>query len=457
MCSSKAQNATTELEDKLARLCKQEPVRALVAALGLGASTHLVGGTVRDLAQDREHFDLDLATVLEPDEIASRLNDHGVRVIETGIEHGTVTALLDETPVELTTFRRPGPRSSGRFSKSIETDLKGRDFTINAIAFDIERSKIIDPLDGLSDLRNSLVRAVGSARIRFQEDPLRILRMIRFGPAEGRTLDEPTAAAAKASAIALGEVSAERLRQELDRILLSPFPRQAFETIRDLDLLPKLFPELSAAVGCEQNEFHVEDVYNHLLTVVERCEPNLVLRWSALLHDIGKPYTVTVDEEGRRHFYRHEVKSSDLAHRIAKRLRFSKQMARSITELVRLHMRPLDCGPPGVRRIIRDLGPLFPLWRMLKVADKPPVLSDEKFQSQLDSFDALVASETARLHDLENRSLVVTGDDLIALGFEEGPFLGEVLDELEERVLDDPSENERDLLLSLAKERLEHS
>jgi tRNA nucleotidyltransferase (CCA-adding enzyme) len=189
------------------------------------AQLFLVGGTARDAFFKSSRTDLDLATDLSAAEVANRCAKNGLRVVETGIQHGTVLVIIDETHLEVTTFRTPADRDTQVNATNIETDLSGRDFTINALAFCVESANLIDPLGGIADLQSMTLRAVGDANQRFLEDPLRILRMIRFGPAEGRLIEKDTLAAAARNISQLGRVSVERIREELTRIIISPCPR----------------------------------------------------------------------------------------------------------------------------------------------------------------------------------------------------------------------------------------
>lgn len=426
----------------------------LVAALGPDADCYLVGGAVRDAALGVAATDIDVALRLEPNEAQRRLSAAGLRTYSTGLRHGTITALLaDDTPVELTTFRLPNPANEPLFSDSIEIDLSGRDFTINAVAVHLRERSIIDPFDGLDDLRRNLVRAVQDPHARLSEDPLRILRMVRFGPAAGRDLDEQTAAAARTLVDRVPSVSVERQREELIHILCSPHPRAAFYALRDLGVLPLLLPELMPSIGCDQNRWHIEDVFNHTLSVVERTPANdRTLRLAALFHDTGKPATLSIDEEGDRHFYSHEVVSAELCEQALTRLRCSNDEVRDVTLLVRNHMRSIDCGPPGVRRLLRDLGDQFERFRAFQDADKTPVLSEQDHLLRVGRFDALVAAERKRLEGRAVDKLCVNGHDLIALGVAPGPLLGRILNELAELVLDDPEKNDRATLLEQASQ-----
>lgn len=451
--SSNRWRSRSDAEAQLRLVLATGPLQQLIQAIS-PAGLYLVGGTVRDAFLGAADTDLDVATSLEATEIKKRCDSRGIRIIETGIQHGTVLALIDDTHIEVTTFRVPSSRDAHATARDIETDLSGRDFTINAIAFDVASNSIIDPYNGVSDLERGVLRAVGSADERFVEDPLRILRMVRFGDAQGRAIEADTLAAATKHVALLEKVSCERIKGELDKILLSPLPHMGINRIHAIGALPFTIPELIPAVGFEQNKFHIHDVFEHTLWVLERTPHDLILRWSAIFHDVGKPHTLSVDPDGSRHFYSHETVSENLAKQRMKSLRFSTDDSRAIASIVRHHMRPLDCGSPGVRRIIRDLGPQLSRWREFKSADAPPTIPEEDFSKVANRFDQMLDSELKRMAGPSYGKLAITGDDLKALGARPGPTMGQILKELTELVMDDPSVNTKEILLTEAKKRL---
>ncbi len=436
---------------RLKSLASSEKIQILSKALGADAGLHLVGGVVRDLLVTDRKSDIDLATALHPSIIQSLLNENKIRVVETGIAHGTLTAVIHGENIEITTYRLPGSRNVFHFSDSIEKDLGGRDFTINAIAFSIKDHTLVDPFSGVTDLKLQVLKAVGHAEERFKEDPLRILRMIRFGPAEGRTVDSATQEAARSNVSLLSKVSIERIKSELEKILMSAHPKAAFRLIRDIGALPFTLPEMEASIGFEQNEFHTEDVFEHTLSVIEQSIPDRVVRWACLFHDLGKPASTSIGEDGRRHFYSHEVIGKDMCDVAMHRLKFSNDDIDAVKKLVYLHMRPMQCGPAGIRRLIRDLGPLFGAWREVKLADYPPVVDLKEFKAQVALFDAMVEEERNRKIGSPFDALAIDGNDLIKLGMKEGPALGKILKNLLDLITDSPELNEREELLKRAK------
>lgn len=418
----------------------------------LGAKVYLVGGAVREGLLGRSVEDIDCASVIHAEQ-ALKILEKTYRVIPTGIEHGTIRVMLPSLGgVELTTFRKASKREESRFSESIEEDLAGRDFTINAIAVDSETKNLIDPFNGETDLKNHILRAVGEPLQRILEDPHRILRALRFGYAEGRKIEAELLRTLKANGESLQSVSIERIRDEITKIIQCPFPERAIEGLKEIGILNIVFPEFLDSVGFEQNDFHTEDVFSHSLTVLGRAKhlsEDRVLRLAALLHDIGKPRSFSVGEDGRRHFYSHEIYGAQITETALERLRFGSTEIKRVSRLVKHHMRPIECGPAGVRRLFRDLEDDFELWRLLKLADKPPIEDDETFLPRLKTFDELVAKEREKQN--EPLRIAVNGDDLKSLGISPGPKMGAILKRLEEEVIENPEINLKETLLERAK------
>ncbi len=450
--SNSRRKLKTKSERALNHLANSELIQTVYSALGEKSKLHLVGGTVRNIILGKTAGDLDLTCVLKPQQSRPLLTKAGLRVVDTGIQHGTLTIVHRGQTLELTTFRKPAKHNKNSYSTKIETDLSGRDFTINAIAFCLSQRRIIDPYKGRRDLKLKKLCAVGDAAKRFKEDPLRILRMLRFGTAEKRRIDKRTLLAAARLAPLLRKVSIERVRVELEKILLAPDAAGAFRKIKELGLLPYTFPELSACVDFEQNKFHIHDVFEHTLWVLKRSPAKLETRLAALFHDMGKPDSLSVDEQGQRHFFCHELLSEKICRKRMKALRFSKKLTERVCRVVRHHMRPLECGPTGARRIVRDLAEDFSLWRELKMADAPPRTSSKEFKKALKKFDKLVRTENERLAQSGGSKLAVNGYDLMGIGIKPGVGMGQILKQLEELVLEQPNLNEKPLLLKAAED-----
>lgn len=406
-----------------------------------------VGGMVRDALLGLPIDEFDLTTPLSPDEVIRHLSHVTATVVTTGRRHGTLTVVDGGQKIEITTFRDPAAEG---FGTTLIGDLAARDFTINAIVYDFVDDTFIDPLDGISDLRARVLRSAGDPRARFCEDPHRLLRMYRFGPGQGRTIDPVTWTAACSLVASIDAVAVERIKVELEKILSSTGVRAACVRMLEGGMLARILPEALPMVGFPQNEFHTEDVFHHTMSVIERAPSDPVLRWAALFHDIAKPMTFGVSEDGRRHFYCHEELGPLIARPIMERLKFSHGEQASILRVVRHHMRPINCGPAGIRRILRDLQSDYERWRQFKLADAPPIYADKEAVLELSRFDALVHQELER-RSKQGTRLVIDGYTLIGLGMKPGPAMGELLRRLEELVIEDPSRNTEDYLIREAK------
>lgn len=441
-------------ETDIQTLLQDPRVQRLRDVLG-GDQLYLVGGTVRDLLLGRAVKDLDMTLPLLPSDLIERLEAGGIHTVPTGLQHQTITAVpVEGQPgVEITTFRSAGMNPSGGVyaGNTIEEDLSYRDFTINAIALRVSDGQLVDPLGGKNDIDARMLCAVGEPRERFAEDPLRVLRMIRFGSVDTFLIEDSTQQAAKEFVPLLREVSIERVRDEFVKILISDRPADGFRLLHSLGILELFLPEVAAFVDFEQNEFHREDLFNHTLEVVRGTSPDLTLRLAALFHDVAKPETLSVDAGGRRHFYRHETVGAKRVYEIFERLRFSHALARDVSTLVRTHMRPWDAGDGGLRRILRDTGELYPLWRELKEADaKACKVNSAEVDQVLAAFDERIRAIKRDAEQQEVFRLAINGNDLMRIGIERGPKIGAILRALGDMVLDDPALNEREALLQQA-------
>jgi poly(A) polymerase len=327
----------------------------------------LVGGIVRDLLLEMPvGHDLDLTTNAVPRQTERALRAAGGKVFTIGEKFGTIGAVFDDVQVEITTYRaeeyQPGSRKPAvAFGHSLVDDLARRDFTINAIALDAKGSQIEDPFDGRRDLARGVVRAVGNPVERFREDPLRLLRAVRFAARLGFELDPQTQQAIEQSASALGNISRERVRDELDKTLLGPDPARGIRLLCDFGLAEFSLPDVPKLRGM-QNEpggGHHKDVFNHTLQVLDRTPPRLALRWAALLHDIAKPATKRV-EQGRVTFHGHDQRGERMARRILSELREPGELIDTVGRLVGLHLRANAYAgawtDSAVRRFVLEVG-----------------------------------------------------------------------------------------------------
>ena len=426
--------------------------RALQVLTRLRRAGHravLVGGCVRDGLLGLVPHDYDAATSALPGEICSACSD--LRCVETGIAHGTVTVLCDGLPVEVTTFRRESTYSDHRhpdqvaFTSSLEEDLKRRDFTINAMAWDTEG--LIDLFGGREDLRRRQVRCVGSPELRFREDALRLLRGLRLAAQLDFSLHPDTAAAIRRTLPQLTHVAWERISAEFVRLLCSPASGRIL--LEFPDAAAQVIPELAPCVGfAQRNPHHRYDVYTHSVRTLEAVSPTPVLRLAALLHDVGKPSSFTLDAQGVGHFYGHPKISAHLAEQALLRLRLDSAARDRILLLVARHDLPVEPTRQWVGRWLSRLGEeaFFQLME-LKAADGlacgTPADGREKARRQAEVLARQVLSERPCL---TLRHLAVNGRDAMAAGLE-GPEIGRALRSLLEQTAEGTLPNDRALLL----------
>jgi tRNA nucleotidyltransferase (CCA-adding enzyme) len=432
----------------------------------MGHQALLVGGGVRDLVLGRAPKDFDVATSALPDAVLSLFGHRFA--IPTGLQHGTVTVLTGPPPggraVEVTTFRGEGVYLDGRrpssveFGKTLDEDLSRRDFTMNAIAYDPLAGTLIDPFDGQGDIRGRLVRAVGDPRQRFREDGLRPMRAVRQATQLGFSIDPPTLQAIPATLDSFRKVSAERVRDELLKILASDGPGRGIELMRETDLLGEVIPELLEGWGCTQNRFHRFDVYGHGLATLNGAAGEGVLRLGALLHDVGKPRTREPkpgfpDEYS---FHRHEYVGAEMAVTICQRLKLPGAERDTVERLVANHMffYTPEWSDGTVRRFLRRVG----------VADLPALLALREADVIGRGFGEQADKETRELRQrvtdlvtadaaLTVRDLALGGREIMqALAIPPGPQVGRILEALLEQVLDDPGLNTPERLLDLARQ-----
>jgi tRNA nucleotidyltransferase (CCA-adding enzyme) len=431
-----------------------------------GFEAYLVGGSVRDLLVGRSVGDFDVATSARP---ADTLRVFGARFsVPTGIQHGTVTVLAGEPPrlrqVEVTTFRGEGAYLDGRhpsvvtFGATLAEDLSRRDFTMNAIAYEPEAGAIIDLHQGQQDIARRLVRTVGDPIQRFSEDGLRPMRAVRQATQLGFEVDAFTLAAIPATMEAFRKVSAERVRDELLKLLLAPHPSRGIELMRQTGLLAEVLPEVLATFGCRQNRFHKHDVYQHSLATLDAVSAEPILRLAALLHDVGKPRTQTAQPEapGEFGFFKHEYVGAEMVEAIADRLRMSRAETELLVGLVANHMffYTPDWTDGTVRRFVnRAQAERIALLFALREADIVSRGRGEDRECETRELRARIARVAAEDAALRVKDLAVNGADVMrVLGVGPGPQVGRILNRLLERVLDDPALNQKEILERLIPE-----
>jgi poly(A) polymerase/tRNA nucleotidyltransferase (CCA-adding enzyme) len=426
---------------------------------------YLVGGVVRNLLLKKELTDFDIATNADPKEVQRIFH----RVIPTGIKHGTVTVLFKKESFEVTTFRIDGTYTDGRrpdevrYTSSILQDLERRDFTINGLAYNLISHKLLDPHEGMKDLKKGIIRAIGRPEDRFREDGLRPLRACRFAAQLNFRIEKTTFKAIKKTTREALAVSVERIRDEITKILLSDNPVFGFELLESTGLLVLILPELHACVGVKQRDRHRFDVFYHSLhSCAAAPAENLVLRLAALLHDIGKAATLTQGEYGEPLFHRHEQVSAEMAESFTRRLKYPNAVVKRVSILIRHHMFNYqdEWSDAAIRRFISRAGKE----NMSDLIDLR--LADQSGMDVLSADTTNLAKFIQRLQDISSqdtafkvRDLKINGKDLMqALNLPSGPQIGILLRFLLEAVLEDPSLNTPDKLTEMAgkfyKERL---
>ncbi|MDF1567776.1 MAG: CCA tRNA nucleotidyltransferase [Spirochaetaceae bacterium] len=428
-----------------------------------GYQCWLVGGAVRDGLLGRGSEDYDLATDAPPEIVIKLFH----RTIPTGIKHGTVTILMGSHQFETTTFRTEGTYSDGRrpdevsYSTDIMDDLARRDFTINAIAWNLIDEELRDPHNGRQDLDSRIIRAIGEPAERFDEDALRSIRACRFAAQLDFTVHPATMEAIKGALLKIPNLSPERIWEELKKILAAPEPSKAFNLFRRTGLLSIILPEVAACIGVTQKGRHVLDVFDHSLKTCDTApRNNFPLRAAALFHDIGKPPTKTLNSDGEVIFHGHESAGAELTEGILRRFKASNAHIDRVTRLVRHHMfhYTSDWTDAAVRRFMVRIGlDILDDLLALRVADASSIAPDlpeatSHLLELLSRVDGILDTEQA----LSVKDLCVNGGILMKeLGIDPGPKLGTLLDYLLDCVLEDPNFNEEGKLLELGRRWLE--
>ena len=426
-----------------------------------GFEAFLIGGSVRDYIMGLPIGDIDITTNATPQQVKSVFCDF--RVIETGIKHGTVTVLIDNEPLEITTYRSEGAYSDNRhpdcvtFSQSLSDDVVRRDFTMNAIAYDFSDG-FCDLVGGIEDINNQTIRCIGDAETRFREDALRILRALRFSSVLGFSIEKNTEKAIHECKDLLKNISAERIREEFTKLICG---KNAFSVLQEYsDVISVFIPEIQRCVGFEQkNRHHCYDVYTHTLKAVEKSRNDAVIRLSLFFHDIGKPVVAHFDEKGEQHYYGHPKKSAELTESIMTRLRFDNETKNKVVTLVALHDSPImvNEGPypdkKRLKKIMSKIGKdmIFDLIHVKycdNFAQKPEYFRGEDFYKATYSLiDEIISQQEC----FSIKDLKINGNDLISMGFN-GKEIGKILNNVLERVINETLANNyndiRDFIIS---------
>lgn len=421
-----------------------------------GFDCFAVGGCVRDSITNHAVNDWDFTTNATPDEIERCFSEY--TTVDVGKRFGTICVVIDGENYEITTYRTDGEYLDSRhpetveFSKNLLDDLSRRDFTINALAYN-DRVGLVDEFGGLSDLQYGVIRCIGDADTRFSEDALRILRALRFASTYGYSIENKTAQSILKKKDKLSLVSSERIIKEFSRLLCGD--SVDFILRRYKDVIATFIPEISVMFNFDQNSLHHnKDLWRHTVSAVKNTPPDSVLRTAMLLHDIGKPMTVSKDSSGYSHFHNHQKLSAAMATTILKRLKYPNAFINTVTLLIENHDNRLTPDSPTVKRCMRDLG--AENTRSLLSIQRADILAQSSYKrmEKLETLD-LVSSEYERIlqsnecYSLD--TLAVNGKDIIHLGVTSGEKIGQILSILLNRVISGKISNDAESLLLFAK------
>ena len=426
-----------------------------------GYEAYAVGGCVRDSILGHIPQDWDITTSARPEQVKALFP----RTVDTGLKHGTVTVIIDREGFEVTTYRIDGKYEDSRhpkevtFTPSLEEDLKRRDLTINAMAYN-EKRGLVDLYGGMEDIHAKVIRCVGDPLERFGEDALRMLRAIRFSAQLGYGLDLRTREAVRQLAPTLENISAERIQVELIKLMVSPHPDYLREAYK-CGVTKVFFPEFDRAMETEQKHpHHCYSVGEHTLHSLNEIEPDKVLRLTMLLHDIGKPASLSLDEDGTTHFHGHAQIGAEMAHDILRRLKFDNETINRVCKLVRYHDygNNMKSDMRTLRRAVNKIGQeAFPSLFLVKRADimaQSDYLRQEKLKN-LNHLEQLYQELLEKGQCVSLKTLAISGSDLVHMGMAQGREIGELLSQLLEMVLDEPELNTREILLKEAEKRLQ--
>lgn len=419
-----------------------------------GYSAYAVGGAVRDALLGKAPDDFDITTDATPDDVKKIFK----KTFDTGIKHGTVTVLFDNEPIEVTTFRLDGEYKDNRkpetvtLVKDVVKDLSRRDFTINALCYNDEEG-LLDLFGGVDDLNNKIIRAIGDAEKRFNEDSLRILRAVRFSAQLGFTIEENTKKAIVSCACLVKNLSVERIISEIDKIIMSDSPEH-LKMLYDLGVSEHIMPELCKCFMQKQNtRWHIYDVGMHTINVIKNSPKKLHLRYAALMHDWGKPHCHGINELGEDSFRNHAKVSYTLAESFLKKYKFSNSQKDKILRLVKFHDLEILPEKKYVKRAINKVGDdIFLDLCSLKRADclsQNLELTSPRLNF-IDTLEKLYFEIKENKEGISLKDLKISGNDIKEMGYE-GKKIGEILNFLLEHIIEKPEDNEKEVLIELVK------
>lgn len=422
-----------------------------------GYCAYVVGGCVRDSVLGNVPHDWDICTSAMPDTMCEILRRNCVKTIDTGLQHGTITACMKDGNYEITTFRVDGEYSDNRrpdrvrFVGDLIEDLSRRDFTINAMAYG-DALGLIDPWNGSYDIHAKLIRCVGHPDDRFREDGLRIMRALRFAATYGFKIEEKTAAAIHRNKELLKNISAERIQSELTKMLCG---KGVLDILLEYkDVMTVIIPELEPCIGFKQNNpYHIYDVYDHIAHAVANYKGSIVsIKMALLLHDIGKPECYTENETGG-HFYGHSVPSMRIAKDILERLRFDNKTKQEVVDLVLYHDADIYPGTRSVKRWLNKIGYEM-LDKLINIKGADNGAHSEMAQiarpQRFWEIHRIAAEIMNEQQCFQIKDLAVNGHDVMSLGVESGPEVGKILNYLLNKVLNEEIENEHEVLMNEA-------
>lgn len=429
-----------------------------------GFEAFLIGGSVRDFILHRPIGDIDITTNATPQQVEEVFKDF--RVIETGIKHGTVTVLIENEPLEITTYRSEGAYSDNRhpdsvsFSAKLSDDVVRRDFTMNGIAYDFENG-FIDLVGGVNDIENKVIRCIGDAKTRFCEDALRILRALRFSAVLGFQIEENTKNAIHGCKDLLNNISAERIREEFTKLLCG---ENAYNVLTEFsDVICVFIPEIKSCVGFSQvNRHHCFDVYTHSIRAMTACQPKAILRLALFFHDIGKPSVAHFDEKGEQHYYGHPKKSAEITEKVLTRLRFDNNTKNKVVTLVEFHDSPIMTDKSlmpdrkRLKQIMSQIGEelIYDLLIIKKCDNtaqkKQYYRGDIFYETAVKIVDEIISGKEC----FSVKDLKIDGNDLAKMGYK-GREIGEMLNLCLDAVIKENVANKYDELVEyINKNRL---
>lgn len=420
-----------------------------------GFSAYVVGGCVRDYFLGNQTSDTDITTSAKPCEVEKILADKNIKVVETGLKHGTVTAVIDKTPLEITTFRADGEYRDSRhpqsveFVEDVEQDLKRRDFTVNAMAYNDERG-LVDLFGGREDIENRIIRTVGEPDARFKEDALRIMRALRFSSVLGFEIEEKTKKSIFDNMYLLENISAERIFSELSKLLCGKNVLNVLDEFRQV--IGVIIPQLIPSFNCAQNTpWHTYTVYEHIIHSVDFAPCDPVIRLTMLLHDIGKPSVKRTDENGRDHFKTHADAGAKIAAEVLSKLKVSNNIYNKVTTLIKYHQSVENVNDVKIKHWFNKIGEEYTLSLFdVRIADlKAHNINLKEVNMEIEELisikkqaqEAISRGDPYRISDL-----AVNGNDLLSAGLE-GRKIGEMLSNILNLVMDGKLKNNKQSIM----------